>query len=71
MVDLTGFFTLGNIFAHITGNLVVVVALAVRGGRPNLAQILAIPVFILALGVVRLLSLGPGQASNQGDPTDA
>jgi uncharacterized membrane protein YoaK (UPF0700 family) len=36
MVDLTGFFMLGNIFtAHITGNLVVASALVVRGGRPN------------------------------------
>src|SRR5260221_4966407 len=33
MVDLTGFFTLGNIFtAHVTGNLVVAAAAAVRGG---------------------------------------
>ena len=53
MVDLTGFFTLGNIFtAHVTGNLVVVAAFAVRGGPVNLAQIIAIPVFMLALAVV-------------------
>jgi Protein of unknown function (DUF1275) len=32
MVDLTGFFMLGNIFtAHITGNLVIASALVVRG----------------------------------------
>jgi len=50
MVDLTGFFTLGNIFtAHITGNLVVAAAAAVRGGPVNAAQLLAIPVFALAL----------------------
>ncbi len=36
MVDLTGFFTLGNIFtAHITGNLVVAAAAVVRGGPLN------------------------------------
>jgi uncharacterized membrane protein YoaK (UPF0700 family) len=53
MVDLTGFFTLGNIFtAHITGNLVVAAAAAVRGGPLNLATILAIPVFVLALAAV-------------------
>jgi len=53
MVDLTGFFTLGNIFtAHITGNLVVAAAVAVRGGPVNPAQLLAIPVFMLALAVV-------------------
>src|SRR5215470_8270099 len=50
MVDLTGFFTLGNIFtAHVTGNLVVAAAAAVRGGPWNLAQALAIPVFMLAV----------------------
>ena len=43
-VDLTGFLNLGNLFtAHITGNLVVVAALIVRGGRINPAQVLAIP----------------------------
>jgi uncharacterized membrane protein YoaK (UPF0700 family) len=39
MVDLTGFFTLGQIFtAHITGNLVVAAAAAVDGGPFDLAQ---------------------------------
>jgi len=53
MVDLTGFYTLGDIFtAHITGNLVVAAALVVRGGPVHLAQLLAIPVFMLALAVV-------------------
>ena len=40
MVDLTGFFMLGNIFtAHITGNLVVASALVVRGGPLNPAAV--------------------------------
>jgi uncharacterized membrane protein YoaK (UPF0700 family) len=57
MVDLTGFFTLGNIFtAHITGNLVVAAAAAVRGGPLNLAQALAILVFMLALAAVWLIA---------------
>src|SRR5580704_1175204 len=57
MVDLTGFFTLGNIFtAHITGNLVVAAAAAVHGGPFNLAQTLAIPVFMLALAIVWLIA---------------
>src|SRR5258707_4505677 len=57
MVDLTGFFTLGHIFtAHITGNLVVAAADAVHGGRFNLVQALAIPVFMLALAVVWLIA---------------
>src|SRR5215469_11676923 len=57
MVDLTGFFTLGNIFtAHVTGNLVVAAAAAVRGGPWNLAQALAIPVFMLAVAVAWLVA---------------
>ena len=57
MVDLTGFFTLGHIFtAHVTGNLVVASAAAVHGGPFNLAQALAIPVFMLAVAVVWLIA---------------
>ena len=57
MVDLTGFFTLGNIFtAHITGNLVTASAVVVRGGAMNPAQLLAIPVFIVALALVWLIA---------------
>src|SRR5262252_10512076 len=68
MVDLTGFFTLGNVFtAHITGNLVVVAAVAVRGGPLNLVQALAIPVFMIAVAAVWLIARtsgrhGPGLA---------
>ena len=62
MVDLTGFLSLGNLFtAHITGNLVVVGALVVRRGRINLAQILAIPVFILAVAATWLLARASGR----------
>jgi uncharacterized membrane protein YoaK (UPF0700 family) len=62
MVDLTGFFMLGNIFtAHITGNLVVAAAVAVRGGPLNSAQVLAIPVFMLALAAVRLIARASGR----------
>jgi uncharacterized membrane protein YoaK (UPF0700 family) len=57
MVDLTGFFMLGNLFtAHVTGNLVVASALAVRGGPVNPAQLLAIPVFMVALALVWLIA---------------
>jgi uncharacterized membrane protein YoaK (UPF0700 family) len=57
MVDLTGFFTLGHIFtAHVTGNLVVAAAAAAHGGPFKPAQVLAIPVFMLALAVVWLIA---------------
>jgi uncharacterized membrane protein YoaK (UPF0700 family) len=62
MVDLTGFLTLGNLFtAHITGNLVVIGALVVRHGSVNPPQILAIPVFILAVAAVWLLARASGR----------
>ena len=57
MVDLTGFLTLGRIFtAHVTGNLVVAAATAVHGGSWNLAQALAIPVFMLAVAAAWLIA---------------
>ena len=57
MVDLIGFFTLGSIFtAHVTGNLVLAAAAAVRGGPWNLAQALAIPVFGLAVATAWLIA---------------
>jgi uncharacterized membrane protein YoaK (UPF0700 family) len=53
MVDLMGFFMLGHVFtAHVTGNLVVAAAAIVEGGSLVTTQMLAIPVFMLALAVV-------------------
>ena len=61
MVDLTGFFTLGSIFtAHVTGNLVLAAAAAVHGGPWNLAQALAIPVFMLAVAAAWLIARASG-----------
>jgi uncharacterized membrane protein YoaK (UPF0700 family) len=61
-VDLTGFLRLGNLFtAHITGNLVVIGALVVRHGRINPPQVLAIPVFILAVAATWLLARASGR----------
>src|SRR6516164_3035176 len=57
MVDLIGFFTLGSIFtAHVTGNLVLAAAAAVRGAPWNLAQALAIPVFGVAVAAAWLIA---------------
>jgi uncharacterized membrane protein YoaK (UPF0700 family) len=62
MVDLTGFLSLGNLFtAHITGNLVVIGALVVRGGRINPAQILAIPIFMIAVAATWLIAKASGR----------
>jgi len=59
MVDLIGFFTLGNIFtAHITGNLVLVSATFLREVNP--AQALAIPTFFIAVGATWLLARASG-----------
>src|SRR5882762_2999112 len=52
MVDVIGFLSLGLFTAHVTGNLVVIAALLVRGGPPNIAQILAVPVFMAAVAAV-------------------
>src|SRR6267378_789144 len=56
MVDVIGFLTLGLFTAHVTGNLVVIAALLVRGGPPRMAQILAVPVFIVAVAAVWLFA---------------
>jgi uncharacterized membrane protein YoaK (UPF0700 family) len=48
--DVTSWLTLGGLFsAHITGNLVVVMADWVRGESPHAVQILAIPVFMVGV----------------------
>jgi uncharacterized membrane protein YoaK (UPF0700 family) len=66
MVDLIGFLNLGHIFtAHVTGNLVVAAAATVQGGPLNLAQALAVPVFMLALAAVWSIA----QASNRRGPS--
>jgi uncharacterized membrane protein YoaK (UPF0700 family) len=62
MVDLTGFLTLGMFTAHITGNLVVVAALVVRGGQINPDQILALPVFIGAVAATWLIAKASGRS---------
>jgi uncharacterized membrane protein YoaK (UPF0700 family) len=52
MVDVIGFLSLGLFTAHITGNLVVIAALLVHGGPPNMAQVLSVPVFVIAVAAV-------------------
>jgi uncharacterized membrane protein YoaK (UPF0700 family) len=61
MVDVIGFLSLGIFTAHITGNLVVIAAVLVRGGRPNMAQIVAVPMFIVAVAGVWLIAKASGR----------
>ena len=55
-VDVIGFLVFGGLFtAHITGNLVVVAAHYVTGGFGQVGPMLAVPLFVAALGAVVLL----------------
>ena len=56
MVDVIGFLSLGLFTAHVTGNLVVIAAQLVRGGPPRVAQILAVPVFIVTVAAAWLIA---------------
>jgi uncharacterized membrane protein YoaK (UPF0700 family) len=55
-VDAIGFVGLGGLFtAHVTGNLVILAAHLVSGGEASIAPMLSVPVFMVALGLTRLL----------------
>ena len=60
MVDLTGLVNFHLFTAHITGNLVMVSALLVRGSHVSQAQFLAIPVFVVAVAVTWLIAKASG-----------
>jgi uncharacterized membrane protein YoaK (UPF0700 family) len=58
-VDTIGFLGLSGLFtAHITGNLVVLAARLVARDQAPLAPLLAVPVFMVALALTRLLAAG-------------
>lgn len=61
MVDVIGFLTLGLFTAHITGNLVIIAVLLVRGGAPNPALIIALPVFAIDVAAVWLIARALGR----------
>lgn len=63
-VDVIGFVSLKLFTAHITGNLVVIAAHLVSGGPPNMDQIIAVPVFIVAVAVVWLIDRAFDQTGN-------
>jgi uncharacterized membrane protein YoaK (UPF0700 family) len=55
-VDVISFLGLGGLFtAHITGNLVILASRIVAGGDGPLAPMLSVPVFMVVLGLTRLL----------------
>ena len=55
-VDTVGFIALFGLFtAHVTGNLVILAAHVVSGGEAPVAPMLSVPVFMVALGLTRLL----------------
>jgi uncharacterized membrane protein YoaK (UPF0700 family) len=56
MVDVIGFLSLRIFTAHVTGNIVLIGALMVRHDRVNLAQILAVPVFMLAVAATWMIA---------------
>jgi uncharacterized membrane protein YoaK (UPF0700 family) len=57
--DVISFLGLGGLFvAHITGNLVILAAHLVTGTRVGVALLLSLPLFILVLGLTRLLAAG-------------
>jgi uncharacterized membrane protein YoaK (UPF0700 family) len=58
-MDVIGFLGLDGLFtAHITGNLILIAAHVVTGSAVSLARLLSVPVFILMLGLTRLLAAG-------------
>src|SRR6267378_8605998 len=56
-VDTIGFLGLGGLFtAHVTGNLVILAAHLVSGSGAPVAPMLSVPMFVVALGLTRLLA---------------
>jgi uncharacterized membrane protein YoaK (UPF0700 family) len=54
--DVIGFLGLGGLLtAHITGNLVILVAKLVASDPVPLSYLIAVPVFVIVLGMTRLL----------------
>jgi uncharacterized membrane protein YoaK (UPF0700 family) len=56
--DAIAFLALDGLFtAHITGNIVILASQVVTRGNADLAELISVPVFMLALALARLLGL--------------
>ncbi|HEU4649694.1 MAG TPA: YoaK family protein [Gemmatimonadales bacterium] len=67
--DVIGFLGLGGLFtAHITGNLAMVAAHLVVGESASLALLLSVPMFIVGLGITRVLAAGLDRAQRPSLP---
>ena len=65
--DAIAFLALDGLFtAHITGNIVILASQVVTRGNADLAQLISVPMFMLALALARLLGLS---LARQGDRT--
>jgi uncharacterized membrane protein YoaK (UPF0700 family) len=57
--DIIGFLGLNGLFTtHVTGNIVIIAAHIIAGERTTLSAILAVPVFMVAVFLARLLAGG-------------
>jgi uncharacterized membrane protein YoaK (UPF0700 family) len=56
--DVTSFLGLGLFSSHVTGNLVILTAHVVARRADNACLVLSVPLFILVLGLTRLLVAG-------------
>ncbi len=56
--DVTSFLAFGLFTAHVTGNLVILIAQILGRGTGSTCLVLSVPLFILVLGLVRLLAAG-------------
>ena len=64
--DVVSFLGLGSLFvAHITGNVIILAAHVVDGTRVGISTLLSVPVFALALILVRLLIAGVESVGRQ------
>ena len=65
-VDAIGFLALGGLLtAHITGNIVVVVAHYLTGGFGEVGPLMAVPVFIVVLGGATAAAAAIGNAGDK------